>query len=158
WALLSTEPKIAVRTVFPRPAGRGGSREAVHLSGRTALGRYLRRGQFGGSSLSVDDAPAVIASLLRVLARYGVLDMVEEVGDGVPGYRLKASALIWRVGGGTAGAPDPLRRIVDPEVGLRVNEFFRDLYRQTAAELGGLSAREHTAQVRAEDRLDRERA
>ncbi|MCF2435335.1 helicase C-terminal domain-containing protein [Streptomyces thinghirensis] len=51
----------------------------------------------------------------------------------------------------------PLARTYTSGEGPRVNPFFRDLYRTAAAELAGLFAREHTAQVTPEDRLERER-
>ncbi|GLW62162.1 RNA helicase [Actinomadura rubrobrunea] len=159
WALAPGEPRIPARTVFACPAGRGGSRDSVHFTGRTALGSYLRRPkEFPNlrGTLSVADAQEIITDLLTVLETYGLLTTVTENRQGVPGYRLKASALIWRAGDGTSGAPDPLRKVVDPEVGARVNEFFRDLYRETAVQLRGLEAREHTAQVRNEDRMQRE--
>ena len=161
WALPPGEPRVASRVVYARSAGRGGRGDAVYLSGRGALGRYLRRPrEFGRTAgpIAVDDAQAIIASLLRVLARYGLLAIAAEERDGSRGYQIKASTLIWRAGDGRSGAPDPLRKVVDPEVGARVNTFFRDLYAHTAAQLSGLVAREHTAQVRVEDRLDREEA
>jgi hypothetical protein len=160
WSLPSDEPRIVARTVYGRPGGPGGSRNSVHFTGRSALGRYLRRRrEFPDSSgpLTADDAQVIIVDLLQTLERYGLLTVVAQERDGTSGYRLKSSALIWRAGDGRSGAPDPLRKTVDPEVGTRVNEFFRDLYAATAAEFAGLTAREHTAQVRAEDRQERER-
>lgn len=83
---------------------------------------------------------------------------MDETRDKIPGYRLKASAVIWRAGDGESGAPDPLRKVVDPEADIRINTFFRDLYTQTAGGLSGLEAREHTAQVTNDDRMQREKA
>lgn len=60
----------------------------------------------------------------------------------------------WLSGDGTSGADDPLRRRV--RRGGRVNPFFRDLYRGAAADLLGIRAREHTAQVPAQVRQERE--
>ncbi|MFA1550732.1 DEAD/DEAH box helicase [Actinomadura chokoriensis] len=154
WALPPGEPRVPARTVFPAPARPGGSRDSVHFTGRTALGRYLRT-QY--TRLTVNDATEIIEDLLKVLHEHGLVEEITETREGVPGYRVKASALIWRAGDGTGGAPDPLRKVVDESVGLRVNEFFRDLYRETADKLLGLEAREHTAQVRNEDRIERER-
>jgi ATP-dependent helicase YprA (DUF1998 family) len=159
WALTIGEPRVPSRTVVARSGRPGDSRMSVPFNGRTALGRFLRGpGQFPNltGTLSVDDALAVIADLLRVLEKYGLLAVAAEDRDGSRGYRLKASSLIWRAGDGQTGAPDPLRKVVDPEVGIRVNEFFRDLYAGTAAELTGLVAREHTAQVPADIRMERE--
>jgi ATP-dependent helicase YprA (DUF1998 family) len=175
WAIPLEEPRVRGRTVYPRPAGPGGSRDSVHFTGRSALGRLLRRPrEFPATvgKIGVEDAQAIIVSLLRVLTEHGLLTEAGDDGnpggwrrggrgrakekETLPGYRLKASSLIWRAGDGRAGAPDPLRKIVDPEVGARVNEFFRDLYAKTAGDLAGLIAREHTAQVRAEVRKERE--
>jgi superfamily II DNA/RNA helicase len=160
WAIPPNEPPVLARTVYAIPGTRGGSRESVHFTGRGALGRYLRQpGQFPlwPGRLTTDDAQQVITSLLNVLEQLGLLITDESRGT-ARGYRLKSSALIWRAGDGKTGAPDPLRKTVDPEAGTRVNEFYRDLYALTAPALAGLVAREHTAQVRAEDRQDRERA
>ncbi len=160
WALPPDEPRIVARTVYGRPGGPAGSRDSVYFTGRSALGRYLRRRrEFPNLSapLAADDAQAIIVGLLRTLERYGLLTVVAQDRDGANGYRLKSSSLIWRAGDGRSGAPDPLRKTVDPEVGTRVNEFFRALYAATAAEFAGMTAREHTAQVRAEDRQERER-
>jgi len=52
----------------------------------------------------------------------------------------------------------PRTQTLDPEAIARVNPFFRDLYRETAADLGGLEAREHTAQVESTMRQIREDA
>jgi RAD3-like DEAD/DEAH box helicase/helicase-like protein/uncharacterized protein DUF1998 len=171
WAIPFEDSGTRARTVYPRPAGPGGSRGSVHFTGRSAVGRYLRRPRefpAAQGKLGIEDAQAIIVSLLHVLAGNGIL--TDEAGDDGPygrrraigdeakrGYRIKAAAITWRAGDGRAGAPDPLRKTVDPEVGSRVNEFFRDLYARTASELRAITAREHTAQVRAEIRRDRER-
>ena len=87
----------------------------------------------------------------------GLLTEVATDKTGRPGYRLKASAVRWALGSGTVGAEDPLRRQYDPGSRARVNPFFRDLYREGGLGLTGLYAREHTAQVRVEDREEREK-
>src|SRR5439155_4022128 len=58
--------------------------------------------------------------------------------------------------GGKAGAPDPVRRRFEPDRRPRVVPFFRDLYLDVGAELAGLRAAEHTAQVSSADRQERE--
>ncbi|MGH2750114.1 MAG: helicase-related protein [Actinomycetota bacterium] len=159
WALPEREPEPQPGTAYPRPGRPGGSRRDVFLSGRSALGRYLtRRNRFRDLSAPLDHEGArlVISEILEVLDAMGLLTNVGTDNDGVSGYRLKASALIWRVGDGTMGAPDPLRRTDDPDAGSRVNPFFRDLYRDIADSLTGLHSAEHTAQVPAEVREQRE--
>lgn len=64
--------------------------------------------------------------------------------------------MMWRAGTGESGAHDPVSRTYASGDGPRVNTFFRELYRTVAGRLGGLSAKEHTAQVDAEERRKRE--
>ena len=153
WAIPPNEPPVQARTVFATPSAPGGRREAVHFTGRGALGRYLRQpAQFPHrrGRLTIDEAQRVIKDLLQVLTELGLLTEADR------GYKLKASSLIWLAGDGLTGAPDPLRKTVDPEAGTHVNGFFCDLYARIASEFAGLVAREHTAQVRAQDRQLRE--
>ena len=162
WALPDREQAPLAGTAYARPGRPGAARKDIHLSGRSALGRYVKRdGVLPNASGPLDtaDAQNILADLLRVLERYGVLTVVEGSREtGSPGYRLKASSLVWRGGDGKSGAPDPLRKVVDPEVGARVNAFFRDLYREVAGGLTGLFGSEHTAQVSSEERERREKS
>jgi len=158
WLISDMERPDAAGTVFPRAGTPGARRSDLNLSGRSALGRYLRRSQVLGPRLKAADAQAVITSLLATLADEGTLIEVATDGKGIPGYRLKASSIRWTLGDGTHGADDPLRREYDSETLARVNPFFRDLYRGAGLGLAGLYAREHTAQVPLELREEREAA
>ena len=160
WALATSETRPVSGVAFARSGGRGGSRFDLALSGRSALGRYLRRrGEFPGHpALDIADAQRVISDLLGTLERAGLLTIVVDAENGGPGYQLKASGLRWIPGDRTVGAPDPLRKTVAGETGPRVNHFFRHLYAEVAVELAGLHAAEHTAQVSAEERERREHA
>ncbi|MDP9418658.1 MAG: DEAD/DEAH box helicase [Actinomycetota bacterium] len=156
WSIGETERLELVGTVFPRSGAPGGFRTDLNVSGRSAFGRYLRSSAGLGGGLTTADALAVIADLLAALHEVGTLNRVVEDTNGVPGYRLKASAVRWRGGEGTRGADDPLRRRLEPEAVARVNPFFRDLYRDVAVGLAGLHAKEHTAQVPPDERVIRE--
>ena len=158
WVIADGERMEPVGTAFPKPGGRGGARSDLNLSGRSAFGRYLRRPGVLGSGLRPDDALAVIADLMGRLAQVGTLAETATDGNGVPGYRLKASAVRWVLGDGTRGADDPLRKQLDVDAVARVNPFFRDLYRDVGLGLAGLHAKEHTAQVPPDIREDREAA
>ncbi|MGW1074240.1 DEAD/DEAH box helicase [Streptomyces sp. NPDC002537] len=166
WAVPEREPRVPARVAF---AGRGPkgapSGEAIYLSGLGAYGRYLRRpGQFSdvpalaGRRMSVGDADDVIRSLFKVLEECGLVTIDREERDGSLGYQVRAAALRWLPGDGLRPEPDPLRKVSDPGSEPRVNEYFRDLYRETASGLAGLVAREHTAQVHPDLRRDREDA
>ncbi|GIG29039.1 DEAD/DEAH box helicase [Cellulomonas marina] len=158
WALAESEQMVATGTVYPRTATPRKGWGDLFLSGRSAFGRYLKRATTLGPTLTTDDAQAVIEDLLRVLCDDGGLLARAAVEDGVPGYRVKASAIRWHAGDGSKGAEDPLRRATTSDQAVRVNPFFRDLYTQVAAGLRGLNAKEHTAQVPGELREEREAA
>ncbi|MGA5872400.1 protein kinase domain-containing protein [Streptomyces cinereoruber] len=167
--VLGESDRPTVGTAYPYGSKPGMERSALFLSARGKFGKYLRRNMPELRDLPLDDVQSVIEDLLKVLVE---AELVREV-DATPersgpvfrrqaaqkrtGYRVSAAALVWHAGGGERGAVDPLARTYNQGEGPRVNPFFRDLYRTAAAELAGLFAREHTAQVPPEDRLDRER-
>ena len=87
--------------------------------------------------------------------------LVEEVipakdKDDVPGYQIPASALRWMMGDGTRPFHDPIRVPNQSSEGGRTNPFFLAFYRGVARDLHGLTAREHTAQVPNQERIERE--
>ncbi|MET7378338.1 protein kinase [Streptomyces sp. NPDC005526] len=167
--VLSESDRPAVGTAYPYGSRPGMERSALFLSARGKFGKYLRRNMPELRDLPLDDVQAVIEDLLKVLQTAELVREVEAVPEQSgpayrrraaqkrTGYRVSAAALIWRAGDGERGAVDPLARTYSSGEGPRVNPFFRDLYRTAAAELAGLYAREHTAQVTPEDRLERER-
>lgn len=159
WALGDGERLALVGTAYPAPGGRGKRAPSdLFLSGRSAIGSYLRRDAVGlGRKLTTDDAQHAIFDILRVLERAGLLTQSSE-REGLPGYRIKASALRWTPGDGTKAADDPLRKSFDADAVGRINPFFRDLYERVAGTLHGLQAKEHTAQVPPVVREEREEA
>ena len=159
WSLPANEELPAVGTAYPRAGRQGAPRNALFLSGRGAFGRYLRRdGQFRHLRERLDGAAAqeVISDLFTVLTKADLVRVTDRDRDGVAGCRINAGALRWLPGDGESAVSDPLRRTVVDEAGPRVNPFFRDLYRDIAASLRGLRAREHTAQVPGHIREQRE--
>ncbi|MFJ2731639.1 MULTISPECIES: DEAD/DEAH box helicase [unclassified Streptomyces] len=166
WAIPENDPRTPSRVAFAGPGPKGApSADAVYFGARGGYGRYLRRaGAFGalpqlaGKEMSVADADVVIRQLLDVLTRTGLLTVVDEGPDGRLARQLCVASLIWLPGDGESAEPDPVRKTLDPDAVARVNPFFRDLYRETAAELVGLEAREHTAQVESTVRQIREDA
>ncbi|MCX5314789.1 protein kinase [Streptomyces sp. NBC_00154] len=166
--VLSDSDKPNVGTAYPYGSKPGMERSALFLSPRGKFGKYLRRAIPALRGARQEDIQTVIEELLTVLK---TAELVREVQAGPEpsgpayrrrkaetrtGYRVSAAALIWRAGDGRTGALDPLSRTYTSGEGPRVNPFFRDLYKDAAAELAGLYAREHTAQVPPEDRVKRE--
>ncbi|MCS0590703.1 DEAD/DEAH box helicase [Massilia norwichensis] len=125
-------------------------------SSRSRLGRMLRQGStWGGANpyyRDIDDHtyPEVIAALLKAAESYGLVKR-EETDVGLTGWQLNGTTLLWKVGAGQSQRQ------------AEGNEFFRGLYRNIAGllaspvhQLFDFEAREHTAQVEQEDRLERE--
>lgn len=160
WALPDREGEPRTGKAFARAGGKGSRRDHLYLSGYGAYGRYLLRPTtFPGVPVRLgrDDAQKIIADMLGLLAECGLLTVSRtNEADGAPGYQMKASAIIWRAGDGKSGADDPVRKEVASEHGPRVNPFFRRLYSDVAETLAGMHAREHTAQVSNENRIERE--
>lgn len=128
----------------------------VSGSARSNLGKKLRRAStWGGanphaSKISETDYQAIIGAVLTAAERYGLVKR-EPTEFGMPGFQLNGQALLWTLGSG------------ESEHAANDNEFFRNLYRNIAAlltnpehQLFDFEAREHTAQVEQQDRLERE--
>ncbi len=123
-------------------------------SSRSRLGKELRKSStWGGTnpcSRDITDRtyPEVVAALLKAAESYGLVRK-EETDVGLMGWQLNGTALVWTLGAGASQTGD--------------NPFFRNLYQNVAAlldrpahQLFDFEAREHTAQVEQNDRLERE--
>ena len=121
--------------------------EGFSLNERSALGRFLRQ-RLG---LTAADYPLFLDALLSLLLSQGLLVRLDPVDDHQC-YQLEAACLLWRLGDGSPPPPDPIyaRRAGSagyPQTPPPVNAFFQRFYRDSAATLAALEAREHTAQV-----------
>ncbi len=165
WGLTEDERLLPARwfvTARPREeADRRGRRVQfedflVIGSSRSRLGRVLRQGStWGGANPYYRDIndqtyAGVIEALLKAAESYGIVRR-EDTDVGLPGWQLNGSVLQWEPGSGQSP-----RQAED-------NDFFRGLYRNIAGlldspvhQLFDFEAREHTAQVEQEDRLERE--
>ncbi len=119
----------------PRP---GRSAADLFVSGRSAFGRYLRRDGDGlGPALTTDDAQQVIDDIFRVLERSRAAHRRRRASTASPatGSRPRRSA-----GSPATAARAPRTRCASPSTPthvVRVNPFFRDLYRDVAESLRG---------------------
>ncbi len=136
---------------------------ALRLGARSAIGRYLRSRRTWDidDNLSAEGGEALVLSIIQAL-RGHILSVVER--DGAPyGVQIRVAALRWRPGDGLNPGPDPVRgkslhlRRQDI-VSRTANAFFRRLYLQSSRSLAGLLSAEHTGQVPAQLRQEREGA
>jgi superfamily II DNA/RNA helicase len=164
WTLGDGENLFTASMLWPVPkskAGQDAGKDSIFLSGLSGYGQYLRRlntfPEHGGT-LKVEDSSIIIQDLLEALRKEGIVETAARRTGPAPvaAYRLKAAAMVWKAGSGQV-PHDPVRMPRRPEKGLRINPFFARFYRETGALLQGYEAREHTAQVKAEMREDRER-
>jgi ATP-dependent helicase YprA (DUF1998 family) len=158
WTIDENEQLLAAKIAYVGPSTPSKDQDIVRLTRLGAYGQWLRK----RSTLShlSDQLPSaevetVIAELMSVLARVGLLaEISTRKGESV-GYQVKASALVWHQGTGEI-ALDPIHLPRPPKDGRRPNEYFQQLYKGAAEGFAGLEAREHTAQVPPEARIDRE--
>ncbi|HEX5499001.1 MAG TPA: helicase-related protein, partial [Thermomicrobiales bacterium] len=158
WALEEDEtmpPAPVVRVGFRDPKARDDERT---ISGRSDLGRFLRRRSTWSSSLEKNlptaELEPLAADLLAALAYGGFLEATGAAGK-APVYQLQAAAIRWTAGGG-APYVDPLRVARATSADAETNAFFSELYATLALTLRSIEAKEHTAQVPADLRQQRE--
>ena len=164
WGFSEEENPIAsswfIAGARPRDQDRRNVDYLVSGSARSKLGRELKRPSLwrepderdNPHAAGLKDGPceAIIQALLKAAKSYGLV-VSEDTEFGVTGYQLNGTSLLWTLGDGKSkkGADD--------------NAFFRSLYANIAQMLANpahrlfdFEAREHTAQVEQDERLERE--
>ena len=163
---------------WPR-SGRKGERRGYFVSSYGAYGQYLRRTLAPhlppGQSFGRAETNEAIRFLFQALKRYGIVEQVRSGGNGGhrgnagnagnagnrghdddPGYQLNADALRWLPGDGEDRPVERTRLLDEGGLPAEVNRYFVECYRRFVDLNCVLEAREHTAQVTAEDRQERE--
>jgi very-short-patch-repair endonuclease len=145
-------------SLFPRARARDDYRGNVYLSSRSGFGQFLRRQKtfpYYNERLSLEDTETIIRNILESLRLGGLVEKVDDEED-IPGYQVPADAMQWAEGDGTKAFHDLIRVPNAPQTGGRTNPFFVEFYRSVGSQLINLEAREHTAQVDYELRIERE--
>jgi superfamily II DNA/RNA helicase len=156
WGLGEDERPVTAAAMIPRPQPNGRlPTPTVHISHRSAFGRRIKSKTTWADAAPIfpgkideDAYNRIVDDMLAVLASYGLAEPIEVEGD-LKGYRVPATVIEWRLGA--------------PEEQEGTNPFFYDLYHNIAEMLRNdnrflhrLQAREHTAQVDANEREHRE--
>lgn len=147
--------------LFPRSRARDDYRGYAYLSARGGFGQFIRRSSTFSSyrqRISLAETEQICSELLEALRVGGLTEVVmpPQNDEQVPGYQIPASSLVWVAGDGKKPFYDPIRVPRASETGGRTNPFFMEFY-STIADYGkGLEAREHTAQVQYDVRMERE--
>jgi len=163
WALDEDTLRTAT-AVWVGPKERGALRSDLSISATSGLGHYLRRPSTwpsyleAGQKLAAAELEPLARDLCEALVVGGQLEPTEERRGTSRTYHLQAGCIRWLAGDGTPPPPDPVR-VTRPTKELReTNAYFRDFYARVALALRGIEAREHTAQVPAAIREEREHA
>lgn len=161
WVIEDARDMVRSGVAWPRSRMDREHPDDVCISPQSNFGLFLRRpGVLPnlGDRLKLDDVGQIIIDLFRCLKPWGLVEEVRSARAGslLPGYQLPSSILIWRKGDGSQAMVDDLRVTREADVSNEANQYFVQFYK-VFAELGaGLEGREHTAQVHAEDRQERE--
>ena len=73
-----------------------------------------------------------------------------------PVFRLRIEKILWTLGDGETVRPDPIKRRSYKDQALNPNAFFREIYQRDFKESKRLAAADHTGQLGADARQDRE--
>ena len=165
WGFSEDERTTSSFVMVPRPKTNVFRYEAqtFHISYRSRFGLKLKQQTLWGidspnypGQFNEDVYNEVVDGMLRVLEVYGLVEPVE-MSAGLKGFRVGASVLEWTLGNGQEDSKTS-RGFRETD-----NRFFQTLYFNVAQQLQDqdrflhqLEAREHTAQVDAEMREERE--
>lgn len=161
WGIDENEKLEYAPVAMPRSRAGAGQATDIYISARGGFGQFLRRKNtlpHLRQPLSVADAQLVIGQLLEALRTAGLVELAVPAGGQASGqaYQVCASAMKWKAGDGKNPFHDRIRVPRQPDGGARVNSFFVDFYQTQAQALAGFEAHEHTAQVPAQARQERE--
>jgi Lhr-like helicase len=164
WGFTEDETPVAanwfILTGKPRDEDRRNVDYLVSGSGRSKLGREFKKlstwREADGSDnphagkIKDHDYEAIARALLKAAKSYGLV-VSEETEFGMTGYQLNGTGVVWKLGD------------MQSRRGSDDNAFFRSLYANIAGMLANpvhrlydFEAREHTAQVEQDDRMERE--
>ena len=161
WVIEDSRDMVRAGVAWPRSRMERERAEDVCISSRSSFGQFLRRpGVLPdlGERLSLEETGEAILSLFRCLKPWGLVEEVRSPREGsqVAGYQIPSSIMIWKAGDGSRPMFDPLRITRHSEAESKGNEYFIELYKSFADVGSGLEGREHTAQVQADIRQERE--
>ena len=137
-------------------------RRTMSLGRRSAVARYLRSPNTWNTdrTLTPDEAEALVEGIAAGLR--GHLLAAADEGAQEKGVRVLAAAMRWTAGGGNPAPPDPVRsrslhlRKKLSSLEKKANPYFTNLYQSQGRHLRGMAAAEHTGQIAADIRSERE--
>ena len=142
--------------------GENRQRGVLRLGARSAISRYFRSSHTWGlgQDLSGEESDELVRGIVEGL-RGHILTVISDNKGEPRGVRLLAASLRWTAGDETPAPPDPVRsrslHLRREVPGMQqTNSYFTNLYKSHGRHLRGMVAAEHTGQVTAEAREERE--
>lgn len=162
WVIEETGDMTKATVAWPRSQIKGERRHGdVYLSPQSNFGLFLNRPDVlpeSDEKLSLAERGEIILDLFRCIKVWGLVEEVNDPvgGSSIPGYQIPSSMFIWTAGDGSEAMQDSLRVTQSSSEATEGNRYFIELYKLFADLGSGLEAREHTAQVPANVREERE--
>ncbi len=156
WYLEEDADLVHASVAYPRTKQPRDPGNALFISSFGGYGRYLKRAlkEHAAKPFGREQIDEVIRYLLRALKRFGIVDEVRS-GE-TPGYQINPASLRWIAGDGSTRPVDRTRLLDAGEVPPESNQYFVECYRGFVELKALLEAREHTAQVQGDLRVERE--
>ncbi|MBF0651507.1 DEAD/DEAH box helicase [Dysgonomonas sp. GY75] len=147
--------------VISTPSRKIKGRYVASLGLRSNLGKYINRCiiETGSDKLNKDEYQIFIEQLLAILVRTNFLTMEQDKQNpDLKYYKLRADQLLWIKGDGTKSKLDSTRFNFQADLPeLTPNPYFQNLYKTDFSKLKKeLVAKEHTGQISASQRIERE--
>jgi ATP-dependent helicase YprA (DUF1998 family) len=128
----------------------------LKLTSKSQMGRFLRSDNawsLRSQPLTEEEYTSLISALIHALCDAGYL--VQHKSE----VQLRIDSLLWKASNLSEIAPDPLtsKRLQGNEKPkILVNSFFQEFYQTNARNIRTMEGREHTGQVKNQDRQERE--
>lgn len=161
WTFDSDDDLPKPRYVRLEKLARFNKMETASAGPNSGLGKYIR--QFFRERLALDmnrqDYLEFLPNLLRTLDDAGYLDPTEakdHKNEPTLLYQLRLDRVIWCLGDGETMIPDAVKQRSYRALENRPNAFFQRIYKRDYAVSKSVRGEDHTGQLRADDRIDRE--
>lgn len=162
WSL-DTNEKLdrSAEMVFTIPKKRPYGKYLVSLGVRSNLGKYINRvrQEHGYSKLKKDEYESYLNEILSKLSPVGIVAIQDNKSD-LTSYKLLADHILWKKGNEEYVSFDETRlNVSDENLKIKPNLFFQKLYKTDFKSFSKeLIAKEHTGQIGAQQRIEREEA
>ncbi|MBN2280819.1 MAG: DEAD/DEAH box helicase [Candidatus Marinimicrobia bacterium] len=161
WSL-DTEEKIeSANYMVLRSPGKTRRQFTKSIGIHSNLGKYLKRNfiENGITFPRAEEYNDYIETICNLLIKGNFVRRDEVIGEKetVDGYLLRSDAIIWKLGDRKTVAVDETRLNTYKELEIKPNTYFQDLYEFDFTKYKKpIVGREHTGQIKTEDRIDRE--